>query len=77
VQIFRELAFAKYRQKEWPNENIDRIAAGIERNRGLTDDPILKNLLVGVGARPSKSATFAQAASRCGKPHSAVGRTGD
>jgi len=36
VQIFGdELAFAKYCQKESPNENIDRVVASIARNRGL------------------------------------------
>jgi hypothetical protein len=36
VHIFGdELAFAKYCQKEWPNENIDRVVASIVRNRGL------------------------------------------
>ena len=34
VQIFRdELAFAKYREKEWPSEQADRVVAGIVRNR--------------------------------------------
>ena len=36
VQIFRdELAFAKYCQKEWPSENIDRVVTSLVRNRGL------------------------------------------
>jgi hypothetical protein len=36
VQIFSdELAFAKYCQKEWPSENIDKVVAGLVRQRGL------------------------------------------
>jgi hypothetical protein len=35
VQIFGgELAFAKFCQKEWPSENVDRVVAGIVRKRG-------------------------------------------
>jgi hypothetical protein len=34
VQIFGgALAFAKYCQREWPNENFDSVAASIVRNR--------------------------------------------
>jgi hypothetical protein len=36
VKIFGdEMLFAKYRQEECPNENIDRVAVSIVRNRGL------------------------------------------
>jgi hypothetical protein len=36
VQIFGSgLAFAKFCQKEWPSENVDRVVAGIVRKRGL------------------------------------------
>ena len=36
VQIFGdELAFAKYCQKEWPSEEIDRAVAEVVRGRGL------------------------------------------
>jgi hypothetical protein len=48
------------------DENIDRVVASIMRNRGLNWPSNLKNLLVTTGARPSKSAAFAQAMSRCG-----------
>jgi hypothetical protein len=30
-----ELAFAKYCQKEWPTENVDRVVASVVRNRWL------------------------------------------
>jgi len=36
VQIFSdELAFAKYCQKEWPNQRMGQVVANIIRNRGL------------------------------------------
>jgi hypothetical protein len=36
VQIFGSgLGFAKFCQKEWPSENVDRVVAGIVRKRGL------------------------------------------
>jgi hypothetical protein len=36
VQIFGdELAFAKCCQKEWPDERINQVVAGIIRKRGL------------------------------------------
>jgi hypothetical protein len=36
VQIFgNELTLAKYCQKEWPNEEIDRAVAALVRERGL------------------------------------------
>jgi hypothetical protein len=36
VQIFGDaLTLAKYCQKEWPSESIDRLVAEIVRGRGL------------------------------------------
>jgi hypothetical protein len=36
VQIFGdELAFAKYCQKKWPDEKLDRVVVDIIRKRGL------------------------------------------
>jgi hypothetical protein len=36
VQIFgRELPLAKYCQKKWPDERINRVVANILRKRGL------------------------------------------
>lgn len=36
VQIFGdELAFAKYCQKEWPDERMNQVVAGIISKRGL------------------------------------------
>jgi hypothetical protein len=36
VQIFGdELAFAKYCQKEWPDERMNQVVAGIIHRRGL------------------------------------------
>jgi hypothetical protein len=40
VHIFSDrLAFAKYCQKQWPSENVDRVVASIVRNRGLNYFP--------------------------------------
>jgi hypothetical protein len=36
VQIFSdELAFAKYCQKEWPDERMNQVVAGFINKRGL------------------------------------------
>lgn len=36
VQIFgNELTFAKYCQKEWPDEHMKQVVAGIIHKRGL------------------------------------------
>jgi len=46
-----ELAFAKYCQKEWPSESVDRVVGSIVRNRRLSLD-VMSVVDRGETARP-------------------------